>query len=206
MVKPSPQSADAVRRPRRWRFVAAALVAAGIGAYLSSGAPPEASRGAGSAPLFARVAEPVALPEILFRDDAGREVSLADFHGKVVLLNVWATWCPPCRKEMPTLDRLQAKLGGPDFQVVALSIDEKGAAAARGFFDEIGVHALKIYVDPSMQAANALGVSGVPTTLLIDRSGREVGLHLGPAEWDSAPVLRTLRSRIGAKAAAGRTS
>lgn len=132
-MRASPQSADASRRPRRWRFVAAVLVAAAIVAYLSRGEPLEASRGAGSAPLFARVAEPLALPDIRFQDDAGREVSLAHFRGKVVFLNVWATWCPPCRKEMPTLDRLQAKLGSPDFQVVALSIDEQGAAAVRGF-------------------------------------------------------------------------
>ncbi|HVB78751.1 MAG TPA: redoxin family protein [Candidatus Binataceae bacterium] len=209
----SPLHDVAPPRSRRLRFVVgglalAVLVAAGLGAYFAQRQQSDrsaAERG-GSALPFAREAKPRAVPEFRFQDEAGRPLSLADFRGKVVLLNIWATWCPPCRKEMPTLDRLQAKLGGSDFQVVALSIDEKGASAVRAFFQEIGVRALKIYVDPSMRATTALGVPGVPTTLLIDRSGREIGRHLGPADWDSAPVVQTLRERIGTKNAAGGSS
>ena len=199
----TPPTDDALPRTRRLRLALAVLgiavlAAAGVGVYLAlRGAGPQpGAPSAVSAIPFAGVAKPRPVPNLRFQDAAGRAVSLADFRGKVVLLNIWATWCPPCRKEMPTLDRLQAKLGGPDFAVVALSIDEKGAPAVRAFFDEIGVHALKIYVDPSMQATATLGVPGVPTTLLIDRAGREIGRHLGPAEWDSAAIVRALRARI----------
>ena len=89
---------------------------------------------------FAVFDAPAAVPEISFADGAGQSKTLADYSGKVVLLNVWATWCAPCRKEMPTLDRLQAKLGGPDFEVVALSMDRKGPDAVKKFFAETGVN------------------------------------------------------------------
>ncbi len=209
MTAPSSPASDAGRRSRALRLAVGAvaiavLAAAGVGAYFAQHG--QAGRPSDQVPAssvpFAREAAPRPVGEIRFQDAAGRPVSLADFRGKVVLLNIWATWCPPCRKEMPTLDRLQAKLGGPDFEVVALSIDDKGASAVRAFFDEIGVHKLGIYVDPTMRAADALHAPGVPTTLLIDRAGREIGRHLGPAEWDAAPVVAFLRERIGAPRAA----
>jgi len=201
---PSPD--DASRRTWRLRLALGALglallAAAGVGAYVSQHRPADqsgAAPAAGTAP-FARVVKPRPVPDLHFQNEAGAEVSLADFRGKLVLLNIWATWCPPCRKEMPTLDRLQAKLGGPDFEVVALSIDAKGAPAVRSFFAQIGVHALKLYVDPSMQATDALHAPGIPTTLLIDRAGREIGRHVGPAEWDSAPSVTFLRALIAAQ-------
>jgi len=117
-----------------------------------------------------------------------KAAKLANFHGKVVLLNLWATWCGPCREEMPTLDRLQAKLGGPDFEVVALSIDQEGVAVVKDFYEELGLKALSIFVDESMTAPVALKALGVPTTLLISREGQEIGRHTGPAEWDSPEV------------------
>lgn len=171
------------------------LIAAGVGAYVSqlpSVAP------SGSAPVlpFAAMVEPQLAPDIRFQDAAGRERSLAEFRGKVVLLNVWATWCPPCRKEMPALDRLQAQLGGPEFEVLALSIDTQGIAAVRAFFKQVGIHALKLYVDPTMHAADALRIPGTPTTLLIDRSGREIAQHVGPAEWDAALTVGFLRKLV----------
>src|SRR3989304_1536989 len=90
--------------------------------------------------------EPRELPDVGFSDGDGQSVKLSSFRGKVVLLNVWATWCPPCRKEMPTLDRLQAKLGGARFEVVALSIDRGGPSVVRSFYDEIEITALRIYI------------------------------------------------------------
>src|SRR6059036_412289 len=92
----------------------------------------------------------------------GRPTTLADFRGKVVLLNVWATWCEPCREEMPTLDRLQARLGGERFQVVALSVDQQGASIARKFYDEFAIKALPLYVDPTAKAAFTLDAPGLP--------------------------------------------
>jgi thiol-disulfide isomerase/thioredoxin len=133
--------------------------------------------------------QPHALPEVRFQDDQGRDLTLGDFRGRVVVLNVWATWCVPCRKEMPTLDRLQARLGGKNFLVVALSLDRKGVEAVRGFYQEVGVENLAIYVDPSGKGSHALAIPGVPTTLLIDREGREVARKMGEAEWDSPEMV-----------------
>ncbi|MDX1541471.1 MAG: TlpA disulfide reductase family protein, partial [Geminicoccaceae bacterium] len=112
---------------------------------------------------FALHHSPQPVPEIQFEDGEGEPRSLADFRGQVVLLNVWATWCAPCRREMPTLDRLQAELGGPDFQVVALSIDRQGRAAVEEFYEEIGLETLPIYVDSSGASQRALRVLGIPT-------------------------------------------
>ena len=145
---------------------------------------------------FVQTSAPRELPEFQFQDASGRARSSADFRGKLVLLNVWATWCAPCRAEMPTLDRLQAKLGGPGFEVVALSIDQQGSAVVRRFFDEIGVKSLRLYVDPSAQAGFKLASIGFPTTLLIDRSGREIGRHVGPAKWDAPEIVQALSHMI----------
>ena len=95
------------------------------------------------------------MPELVFEDDKGRKRVLSEFRDKIVLLNIWATWCVPCREEMPALDRLQQKRGGPGFEVLALSIDSGGAAAVRRFFDEIGIRSLAIYVDPAMRATSS---------------------------------------------------
>ena len=143
--------------------------------------------------------ELAAAPDIRFADGDGKPGSLADFRGKVVLLNIWATWCLPCRKEMPTLDRLQAQLGGPDFEVVAVSIDRKGGEAVRKFFADIGVTHISVRVDPSGESSFAVGAFGLPVTLLIDRHGRELGRLEGPAEWDAPDTLDFLKSIIARK-------
>jgi thiol-disulfide isomerase/thioredoxin len=136
--------------------------------------------------------KPRPLPELHFTNADGHKLSVADFRGRMVLLNIWATWCVPCRKEMPALDRLETKLGGPDFEVVALSIDRQGLAAVQPFFKEFRLKALHIYLDQSGKAAVALNVPGIPTTLLIDHDGREIARKIGPAEWDSPKVLQVL--------------
>ncbi|MNN52781.1 Thiol:disulfide interchange protein TlpA [compost metagenome] len=136
------------------------------------------------------------MAELQFVDAGGEMRSLADFRGKVLLLNLWATWCVPCRKEMPTLDRLQAQLGGPDFQVVALSLDQGGPEVVRNFYREIGIQHLQIYLDEQMQAIQTFGAFGLPATLLLDRQGREIGRKLGGAEWDSPEVVQYLREVI----------
>ena len=138
---------------------------------------------------------PKPIPAVSFDDDQGRPRSLADFRGKVVLLNIWATWCPPCRREMPSLDRLQSKLGGPDFEVAALSIDRAGIEVVRRFYAEIGIRNLAIYIDSSGKASRELGTVGVPSTLLIDREGRELGRLAGAAEWD-APEMVAFIGRV----------
>ena len=143
---------------------------------------------------------PRVLPAIRFADEKERAMTLQDFRGKFVLLNFWATWCAPCREEMPTLDRLQAELGGPDFEVAALSIDRGVPIVVRTYYDEIGIKALRIYIDQSGEASSALGVNGIPATLLIDRAGRELGRKIGPAEWDSPEVITLIQGYLGASA------
>jgi thiol-disulfide isomerase/thioredoxin len=137
---------------------------------------------------------PEALAPIKFQDAEGRERTLADWRGKVVLLNLWATWCLPCRKEMPSLDRLQKELGSDKFEVVALSVDRKGLDASRKFLDETKVQRLALYVDATARATSELRVVGLPATLLLDADGREIGRLLGPAEWDSEDAKRLIRS------------
>ena len=136
---------------------------------------------------------PRPLPELRFVDGEGRPLTLADFRGKVILLNLWATWCIPCIAEMPTLDRLQAKLGGPDFQVIVLSIDIGGLPVVEKFYRALKLKALGIYVDKTARARVTLGVAGIPTTLLIDRKGREIGRLSGPAEWDGPEAIKAIR-------------
>ncbi len=147
-------------------------------------------------PNFAIHDAPKPVPEISFENGDGEARTLADFRGRVVLLNVWATWCVPCREEMPTLDRLQAELGGPDFEVVALSIDRAGPEVVSEFFAEIGIENIALHIDPSSKALFALGIVGLPATLLINREGDEIGRLIGPAEWDSPEMIEFIRSTI----------
>jgi thiol-disulfide isomerase/thioredoxin len=155
-----------------------------------------ASLSAGQAPPknFAKSDSPKAVATISFGDDQGRARTSADFKGKVVVLNIWATWCVPCRREMPSLDRLQAALGGPDFEVVPVSFDRKGSEVVRKFFDEIEVRNLAMYLDTSGQAVSTLGAVGLPTTLILNRDGDEIARVVGPAEWDDAAIVEFIRS------------
>lgn len=141
--------------------------------------------------------QPKTAPEIHFTDGDGKAQTLSEFKGKIVLLNVWATWCGPCRREMPTLDRLQAALGGPDFEVLPLSIDRKGMEAVDKFYAETGVAHLARYVTPSAnEAMDTLGVFGIPATFLIDAQGRIIGRKDGPAEWDSPGFVAFFKTII----------
>lgn len=151
------------------------------------------------APLLLRP-KPLDLPEIAFADRDGKPKSLADFAGKVVLLNIWATWCVPCREEMATLDKLEAALGGKDFQVVAVNIDRGGADKPKSFLAETGATHLSLYTDPSGKLFSKLKAVGMPTTLLIDREGHEIGRLVGPANWDSPDALALIKAAIAAPA------
>jgi thiol-disulfide isomerase/thioredoxin len=153
------------------------------------------SKGDMAAFVFKKQPEP--LPEFTFVDGTGAERSLKDWKGKVVLLNLWATWCAPCRKEMPALDRLQQALGSDGFEVVALSVDRGGAEASKKFLDQINIEALKLYVDPTARATSQLKAVGLPATLLIDAQGREIGRLTGPAEWDSEDARRLVQAVLG---------
>lgn len=145
-------------------------------------------------------AAPRHLPLLFFASGSGEHMTLRQFRGRIVLLNVWATWCPTCRRELPTLDRLQKKLGGKDFEVVALSIDRDGAEVIAPFFREIGIQNLLTYFERRGTVLGKYVIVGLPTTLVIDREGREIGRATGAADWDTPEIAAALRKII-----AGRT-
>lgn len=136
------------------------------------------------------------VPEVTFLDADGNERSLSDFQGRVVVLNLWATWCAPCRKEMPSLDRLQATLGGDDFEVIALAVDRGNLSKVLAFYQDVGIGNLEVYHDKTSKAGRTLRAPGLPTTLIIDRKGHEVGRVLGDAEWDGEDVITLLNAVI----------
>ena len=123
--------------------------------------------------------------DLTFLDVEKKELNLDDFRGSLILLNFWATWCAPCIKEMPSLDKLQVKLGGDDFQVVAVNEDRGGAKIAGPFLKKLGTPNLAIFVDDKMKLMRALKVRGMPTSFLLNREGVVVGKLAGIAEWDT---------------------
>lgn len=135
--------------------------------------------------------QPVLSPPVL--DEAGKTHALDDFAGRVVLLNIWATWCPLCRKEMPSLDRLEGAVGGAGFMVLPLCIDDEGIGRGRAFYDETGITLLPLYWGDPLRVGLALGFVGLPTTLLIDRRGLEVGRRQGPTDWNRSEVAAQIR-------------
>jgi thiol-disulfide isomerase/thioredoxin len=197
-------------------YLVAALVAAiaGFGTVYVSFAPSdngetEVSTGTGPlaglnqgamAPLVVRP-KPLGLPAFTFNDADGKPVSLADFGGKIVLLNIWATWCVPCREEMPALDKLDAELGGKEFQVVAVNIDKGGPDKAAAFLKETGASHLALYTDPTGKLFATLKAVGMPTTLVIDRGGKEIARLVGPADWASAQAVKVIEAAIAANGA-----
>src|SRR3954469_9246805 len=143
---------------------------------------------------------PLRLPDLTFRDGSGSERHLAEWRGRTVLLNLWATWCVPCRKEMPALDQLQAKLGGPPFEVVSINIDTRDAEKPRAWLKEVGIARLGYYADASAKVFQDLKLVGraigMPTTILVDPAGCEIGTIAGPAEWASEDALALLRAAL----------
>jgi thiol-disulfide isomerase/thioredoxin len=144
---------------------------------------------------------PLKLPDLAFSDDGGKPLTLAHWRGRTVLLNLWATWCVPCRKEMPALDALQQRLGGPGFEVVTINIDTRDPDKPKAWLKEVGIQKLAYYADPAaktFQDLKAVGRSfGMPTTLLIDPQGCEIGTIAGPAEWASEDAIKLIQAALG---------
>lgn len=158
------------------------------------------SKGAMAAFVFKK--ERKALKEIAFKNADGKELSLGAWKGRVALVNLWATWCAPCRKEMPDLAKLQKDYGGEDFEVVAISVDLKGVEASAKFLKSIeGGENLALYVDKSTRAMKQLGAIGLPLTVLVDREGREVGRLAGPAHWNADEARKIIEAAIAEKPA-----
>ena len=175
-------------------LLAGLAAASGLTGWLSS---PESSERPPLAGVFADnftlLDEPVPAPQAELLDEAGERLTLVEFEGKVVLLNFWATWCGPCVQEMPSLDRLQAALGAAGLAVVAVSEDRGGLNVVAPFFTEQGLENLAIYLDPKGKFMREFAVRGLPTTMLIDRSGRLIGALEGPAEWDGPDAQALIR-------------
>ena len=200
---------DQKRNPLPYLIILAVLAGA-IGLYLfSSGTPPGKTTQAASAtnggykdfakgPLAAFLvkADRPAVPNLSFKDAMGGALTLDKWKGRVVLVNLWATWCAPCRKEMPTLADLQKQLGSRDFEVVAVSVDRKGIAASSAYLKETGADTLGLYVDETTKSLDDLQGLGLPLTVLVDRKGREIGRLLGPAEWNSAEAMALMKAAI----------
>jgi thiol-disulfide isomerase/thioredoxin len=213
------ENPEARRRFKAAGAAAAALAALAVVAVLYGKAPapgkaegdcPAASAAARArlAPLaegelaaLAVNAAPRPAASIAFLAPDGRKLTLADFRGRALLLNLWATWCAPCRAETPALDRLQAKAGGNDFEVVAVDVDTTRLERRDAFLDGLGVKALTRYADPSGDALDAMRAAGkalgLPTTLLIDAAGCELGAVAGAVKWDSPDALKLVEALKG---------
>ncbi len=155
----------------------------------------------GEIAALALASTPRPMPELTFAGPDGKMVKLSDFRGRDILLNLWATWCIPCRKEMPALDRLEAERGGPDFQVVAINIDTARLDRPKAFLKEIGVKNLTFYADSKADVFETLKqdgkVLGLPTTILVGKDGCAIGTMAGPAEWDSKEALALIDAQKG---------
>jgi thiol-disulfide isomerase/thioredoxin len=143
---------------------------------------------------------PFKVPDLTFKNAQGRERKLSDWRGRTVLLNLWATWCVPCREEMPALDALQGKLGGPKFEVVAINIDTRDPQKPKTWLKEVGIERLTYYADNTAKVFQDLKVIGkafgMPTTLIVDPNGCEIGEMAGPAEWASADGVKLVSAAI----------
>ena len=148
---------------------------------------------------------PLRLPDLSFEDADGKPKKLSDWRGKTVLLNLWATWCVPCRKEMPALDALQTRLGGKDFEVVAVNIDTRDPDKPRNFLKEANLTRLGYFNDQKAKVFQDLKhigrALGMPTSVLVDGQGCEIATIAGPAEWASDDALKLLRAALGPAAA-----
>ena len=192
---------------RQLWIAALSALAAFAAVYVIAGRP-DNDRGAESSPpasanklstgamtTFVFKQPPAPLPDVQFVNAEGKPVTLKDWNGKVVLLNLWATWCAPCRAEMPALQRLQAALGSDNFQVVALAVDKAGLEGAKKFLADNKITGLGLFADPTAREGLQLKVIGMPTSILIDPQGREVGRLIGPAEWDSPEAKRLIEAQ-----------
>ena len=148
---------------------------------------------------------PLKLPDLAFEDADGKPKKLSDFRGKTLLVNLWATWCVPCRKEMPALDELQGKLSGPNFEVVAINIDTRDPEKPKKFLEDANLTKLGNFNDPKakvFQDLKSIGRAlGMPTSVLVDGQGCEIGTIAGPAQWDSDDAIKLIEAATGSPAA-----
>ena len=207
---------------RRIPIAVAAVLVGGIAGYLGihglkgAGGDPACRAAVDTAKRIAPLAhgevaaltmasQPLKLPDLAFEDADGKPKKLSDWQGKTVLVNLWATWCVPCRKEMPALDRLQTKLKGPNFEVVAINIDTRDPEKPRTFLKDADLTALGFFSDEKAKVFQDLkGIGralGMPTSVLVDGKGCEIATIAGPAEWDSDDAVKLIRAAVSPAAA-----
>ena len=175
-------------------FIAAFVLAVTLGIGAVSADDPPTFRGAMVPYTPTQASLPAPLIPIL--DAKGNTLNFSDFHGKVVLLNLWATWCAPCLYEMPSLDRLQAEMGSDKFMVLALSIDREGLEVVTPFFKQLGLKSLAVFLDLKGKATKSFRLRGLPTSYIIDHRGMIAGELMGPAEWDTDEAKALMRYYI----------
>jgi thiol-disulfide isomerase/thioredoxin len=185
---------------RRRALLTLATAAAGT---LQAALPARQGRAAGGGGGINKLVEtgPTPLPEFTFTDAEGKAHTPADFAGRGLLINLWATWCPPCVAEMPALDRAQAALETEGILVLALSSDRGGRAQVDPFYQRLGVTRLGVWLDPRGAAQRALGSRGLPTTVIVDRAGQERARLEGAAAWDTPEMLAAVRRLVVPRAA-----
>jgi thiol-disulfide isomerase/thioredoxin len=148
---------------------------------------------------------PLRLPDLAFEDADGNPKKLSDWRGRIVLVNLWATWCVPCRKEMPALESLQTRLGGPDFEVVAVNIDTRDPEKPKHFLKDANLTRLGYFSDQKakvFQDLKTIGRAlGMPTSVLVDGQGCEIATIAGPAEWDSDDAIKLIKAAVNPAAA-----
>lgn len=183
---------------RHARSSANALAPCGPAVELSRKLAPQAS---GEVASLTMASKPRQMPDLAFLDGEGQPRKLSDWKGKTVLLNLWATWCVPCRTEMPALDRLQGKLGGDKFAVVAINIDTRDSDKPKAFLKDANLTRLGNFHDEKasvFQELKSVGMAvGMPTSVLIDSQGCELGNMAGPAEWDSEDAIKLINAAVG---------
>ena len=159
----------------------------------------------GEVAALTMASRPLKLPDLAFEDADGKPRKLSDWQGKTVLLNLWATWCVPCRKEMPALERLQTRLSGPNFEVVAINVDTRDLEKPRNFLKDAKLTALGYFNDQKakvFQDLKSIGRAvGMPTSVLVDAKGCEIATIAGPAEWDSDDAVKLIRAAVQPQAA-----
>jgi len=159
----------------------------------------------GEVAALTMAATPLKLPDLAFEDADGKPKKLSDWRGKTVLVNLWATWCVPCRREMPALEGLQTRLSGPNFEVVAINIDTRDPEKPKNFLKEANLTRLGYFSDRNakvFQDLKAIGRAlGMPTSVLVDGQGCEIATIAGPAEWNSDDAVKLIQAAMKPQAA-----
>lgn len=156
----------------------------------------------GTVNSFRWLKRPIAVSHVQFRNAQEKQVGLSLFNGKIILLNLWATWCPPCIKELPALDRLQQRLGKDDFEIVAISLGDDVKLAGEMFFDTLLIKSMALYIESAENLGRDFPVDVVPASFLIDRKGQAMGVLRGYVDWDSADTDVIIKRLIAGVTAA----